>query len=116
VIEAAGGAGPSGRELRLFVRTSDSLLLAALVAAATRSESDPAALRRLEPVTLTPDELRRWERPLPTTSAPANAPESGAWQGRWFWSAALALLALESWMRRAAGPSAPVEVTHARVA
>ena len=116
LVDAASGPAASGRELRLFVGTRDPLVISALVAGAARAERDPTALRRLEPITLTADELRRWERPIPSAGAPATAPESGAWQGRWLWLAALVLLGIETWMRRPAPASASVEVTHARVA
>ena len=116
LVEAASGAASSGRELRLLVGTTDPLFLSAIVASAARSETDPTALRRLEPVTLTTDELSRWERPLPTTGVRPQSPENGDWLGRWFWIAALALLALETWMRRTTTGSTPAEITHARVA
>jgi hypothetical protein len=116
VVEAASGPAAPGRELRLFARTSDPLIVAALAAGVARAESDPRALRRLEPLTLAADDLRRWERPLPATGAPATTPESSAWLGRWFWIAALMLLALEMRIRRTRPAPAQPEVTHARVA
>lgn len=116
VVEAASAPAPSGRELRLFVSSTDPLLLAALIAGAAHAEADQTAVRRLEPITVTTDELRRWERPLPSTGVPASTPNAGAWLGRWFWIAALALLGLETWMRRSAATPAAAEVTHARVA
>jgi len=69
-----------------------------------------------EPVTISSEQLARWTRP---PGAPAaDAPLSDEGDRRWFWAAALALLAVEWWLRRSApaaqaATNAPVE---ARVA
>jgi hypothetical protein len=88
-------------------------VLAAMVAA---SHSVPE-LHELEPTVVPDDVLRQWER-MPTDLAPRGTDETSP-DGRWLWVIAIALVAVEEWIRRRSPRRtvAPVtEVTHERVA
>ncbi len=66
-----------------------------------------------EPDTLAPATLQAWQRdPAPR---PALGRNSGRSDGRWFWALALALLALETGMRRSTRVASS-EVAHADAA
>ena len=67
-----------------------SSLAAGLAEAVPVSESDPR--------TIPDDQLQRWARaPLPVAMRQAGDP-----QGRWLWMGVVALLGVETWMRRRA--------------
>lgn len=102
--------------LLLVAHSDNSLFVSALLASIPRTNA--SAFGDLEPVTVTPEELATWQRPTPATPTPgtASGQSSEDSDGRWFWLAALALLALEGWMRRTRRAAPPSEVTHARVA
>ncbi len=76
-----------------------SLEAATLMAAILRAVGPPALTPgEREPDTLAPATLQAWQRePEP---GPAPGRTSGRSDGRWLWLIALALLAVESWMRR----------------
>jgi hypothetical protein len=127
LLEAACHASASGSELLVFSSVADgadpavsapadnTLFVAALLAALARTRTDASSLAELEPVTLTPQELARWERPTPKLgSAAARSPQDA--DSRWFWIAALLLLALEGGLRRTTRHPDTRGVTHARVA
>ncbi|HEY6358156.1 MAG TPA: BatA domain-containing protein [Vicinamibacterales bacterium] len=103
-------------QLLLVAHSDDSLFVSALLGSIPRT--DASALGGLEPVTVTPEELASWQRPTPSTPTPGTTTgQSGEdSDGRWFWIAALALLALEGWVRRTRRAASPSEVPHARVA
>ena len=94
-----------GRDRLLLFSSADagSLTSAALIAAVTQARSMASPLAELEPSLLSDETLTSWQR-APAADAPArnngNA-NPGTSDGRWFWVLALALLALETWMRRA---------------
>ena len=71
---------------------------------------------RKEPVAISADQLARWTR-NPGAPSP-DAPLSDEGDRRWLWAAALALLALEWWLRRsaAAAKAATDATVEARVA
>jgi hypothetical protein len=127
ILEAACHASGSGSELLVFSSVADgadpavdtsadnTLFFSALLAALARARTDASALAELEPVTLTPQELAGWERPTPRLGRPAARPPQDA-DSRWFWMAALLLLALEGGLRRATRHPQTLEVPHARVA
>jgi hypothetical protein len=74
------------------VATAADETAASLMRAAGRP---PAAI---EPVLITPEQLREWSRqPGPPAR---DAPPADEGDRRWFWGLALALLALEWWLRR----------------
>jgi len=116
LIEAASGHGSKDPQLLLVAHSDDGLFVSALIASTQRT--DASALSELEPITLTPEELATWQRPTPPTPTPSTTTGQSLQDsdGRWFWIAALALLALEGWVRRTRRAASPSEVTHARVA
>jgi aerotolerance regulator-like protein len=71
-----------------------------LVRAIANALADVPNLQRDEVVSIGDDDLRVWSRPPrpPSAMRLRNVDEDDR---RWFWVAALALMALESWMRRA---------------
>src|SRR6185295_9815457 len=66
-------------------------------------------LQRAEVVPISDRRLREWSRPAGVPAAPRidALEQGGEGDRRWFWLAALCLLAIEMWMRRAAAPAAP---------
>ncbi|MFA5909319.1 MAG: BatA domain-containing protein [Vicinamibacterales bacterium] len=58
-----------------------------------------ASLEAFEPVHVSDEDLRSWSRPPGAPPADARPVDEG--DRRWFWLLALALLALEHWLRRA---------------
>jgi hypothetical protein len=117
--DAAGtplvAAGTRGGDLVLHDSTSDPLFLAALIRAADNSSRDASAIRELEPTSIAPEVLAGWQRPLPSSGAPAPDDPTAS-DGRWFWLAALALFGVETWMRRPQARATITEVQRARVA
>jgi hypothetical protein len=115
-MDASAPTLPVLSTLLLVAHSGDGLFVSALLASIPRT--DASAFGSLEPVTLTSEELATWQRPTPATPTPgtASGPSSEDSDGRWFWIAALALIALEGWMRRTRRAASPSEVTHARVA
>jgi len=103
--------------LLFFPASANGLLPAALAASVMRAAPDSQSLDELEPETIPADTLRQWERPagnaVETTSARRPSDVS---DGRWLWAVALALLALETWMRRVKPAAMAAETDHARVA
>jgi hypothetical protein len=108
-----------GRPLAAAARSSDTLLIASAAPAANlatplllRSIANAIAdipdLQRTEVMPIGDAVLQRWSRPpAPSISPrPENVDQDDR---RWFWTAALALLVLETWFRRAR----PAEVPHA---
>jgi hypothetical protein len=101
----------AGRPVVLAAAASDQLLLlplvdaggltsAALIAAAERALSSDAPVTELEPATLPADLLQRWQRaPGEPRLAPGHNINEHS-DGRWFWLLALALLILETIVRR----------------
>jgi hypothetical protein len=64
------------------------------------AERDPLALAEREVLTIPNADLRAWERPAGDVRSPyLDTVERD--DRRWWWGAALALLALEAWLRRA---------------
>jgi hypothetical protein len=90
-----------GRDHLILLPSVDasSLTSAALIAATTRALSSAAPVSEMEPSTVPDDVLRSWQRE-PDASA-AQGSTDGVSDGRWLWIAALALLGLETWLRRA---------------
>jgi MYXO-CTERM domain-containing protein len=83
--------------LLVFPVSAEPVALAALVAAALQAAAGTAPLSELEPLSVPAETLRGWERPPGAASVVATG---GASDGRWCWAAGLALLGLETWMRR----------------
>jgi hypothetical protein len=112
----AAEAQLDGRDrLSLFTLDVSSLTTAALMAATTRALSVAAPLREMEPSTVADDVLRSWQRePASTVASEDNV--TGASDARWFWMVALALLALEGWLRRERREQTPSQIAHDRAA
>ena len=86
---------PDVRTIRMAV-PSPSAAAADQVLRALNEVSPPTA--DLEPVMITPEQLSSWSR---TPGPPAtNAPLADEGDRRWIWGIILALLAVETWMRR----------------
>ncbi|MSO49860.1 MAG: hypothetical protein EXQ49_08145 [Acidobacteria bacterium] len=101
--------------LAVFTNADPGSLEAATLMAAILRVVGPTALTpaEREPDTLAPATLQAWQRePAPR---PAPGRNSGRSDGRWLWALALALLALETWMRRSPR-AAKSEVAHADAA
>ena len=85
------------------------------VMAALAPDARPPGL--IEPVMITGEQLSAWARPPGPPSVDAPLADEGDW--RWIWALALALLAVEWWLRRDRTPaqsaSTPIE-TETRVA
>ena len=80
----------------VFLGTSDPAQAADAIRQALPALGTGPVLAELEPAVASSNELRSLERE--TTAAAVKTPST--WIGRWFWLAALALLALETVMRR----------------
>ena len=116
-VVAAGQGSVNGRDHLLLFSLADagSLSSAALISAATRARSVATPAAELEPATMSNDQLARWQR-APADVAASDAATSDESDGRWLWVAVLALLALETWMRRERRPRAAAEVPRDRAA
>ncbi|MEJ7811703.1 MAG: BatA domain-containing protein [Gemmatimonadaceae bacterium] len=110
----------AGRERLLLFSSADagSLAATALIAAAARARSLAPPITELEPATLPAPVLAPWQR-APAADPPAGANADGAAapsDGRWLWVLTLALLALETWLRRSAHEPTAARVAHDRAA
>jgi hypothetical protein len=114
-VVAAEGPLDGRDHLLLFTSDATSLTTAALVAATTRALSTAAPVTEMDPSTIADDVLRSWQRE-PTSSVAIADTRTGASDARWFWMAALALLALEGWMRRVRKEEGVSHVAHDRAA
>ncbi len=111
---SAGAAGAN--ELRLFpTAAAGSLASAALVAAAARSASPDPDPAELSAEGIDDATLRAWERPA-ADGPPIAGRDPNQFDGRWMWGLALALLAIEAWVRRTRTTPMPVEISHERAA
>ena len=100
----------------VFFTTADpgSLASAALIAAIDRARSAAPSFAELEPATMDDDALAALQR---APSDDARSTGAGDSDGRWFWLVALALLGVETWMRRERKLiAAAAEVAHAHAA
>lgn len=93
-----------------------SLTSAALISAATRAVSSAPPITELESSTIGDSALASWERSSSAAAVSPADPSSDASDGRWFWMAALALLALETLLRRARPRQVAPELRHDRAA
>lgn len=117
VVASRGSIDGTDRLLLFLQADAASVASAALIAAATGAAAARPPASELDPEIRSEAELKSWERP-PTTARPATDP-AGRSDGRWLWLAVLALLGLETLMRRApraVAVPAPVREEHERVA
>lgn len=100
----------------LSTAAPDSVEAAALIANALRAAAAPAvSLAEREPDTIDAAVVDAWQREPRPESAPLSGDPYPL--GRWVWALVLALLALETWVRRRRAAAAPEqEVARARVA
>jgi hypothetical protein len=104
---------PAARTIRMAVPSPPAAAADQVLRALTEF-SPPDA--QLEPVMITPEQLASWSR---TPGPPAtHAPLADEGDRRWAWASVLALLAVETWMRRRRSESTAsiAEDTEARVA
>jgi hypothetical protein len=107
-----------GRDRLLLVpfANAGSLTSAALIAATTRALSMPLPVTELEQSFIADNLLATWQRaPAARVARTADA-RSGSSDGRWFWVLALALLAVETVLRRARPQSTVTAIQHDRAA
>ena len=109
----ASQATIEGAERLVFFVLTDagSLTAAALQAALRRTESLAPPIAELEPATLSDSLLAAWRRPSTAEAARGNA-ENGPSDGRWLWLLALALLGLETWLRRSSREAVAATIRH----
>ena len=110
LLAAASATGPSPALVLLANVRAGTLFTAALgtaVADATRA----APWDRAESQTIDLSDLKRWERPIASSTLPIRGAD-GYPLGRWLWIAALVGLGAETWWRRRfdPAPAAPVMV------
>ena len=110
----AAEVGGGTRLVLLPPPDASALYTAALIRSAWRAAVPLTSLRELEPGHIADATLQQWSR-QPTGAAPPRPDAGDGSDARWVWLAVLALLALETWMRRAR-PPATVEMERARVA
>jgi len=95
LVLAAGGDG----RLWLLLRGEPaSLISVALIRAAARASGPPAPPAEFDPATIPTAVLAGWQRPPLEPERPRGTNDS---DGRWLWVLALALLGMETLMRRA---------------
>ncbi|HEY7395516.1 MAG TPA: BatA domain-containing protein [Gemmatimonadaceae bacterium] len=114
VVTAAKGDVDGRTRLIFFSATEPtSLTSVALIAAVDRARSVATPLGELEPTTIPDQTLAAWQRePSTTTTSESNDAD-----GRWLWIVVLALIGVETLMRRALPPkTADVEMVHDRAA
>jgi hypothetical protein len=109
---AAAAAG----ELQLFPAVAPgSVGSAALIAAAARAGSPHPAAEELIATPIADATLRSWERPASEVT-PGVGQDPNQVDSRWMWALALALLALETVVRRTSRSPAVAEIAHERAA
>jgi hypothetical protein len=106
--------GRDGLLLVAFIDAS-SLTSAALIAGATRALSEGAPPTEMEPEAVVDSELRSWQRE-PDARVTQHGTDGIGSDGRWLWMFALALLAIETWLRRARREEVVVNLVHDRAA
>ena len=89
---------------RLLVFSNDSLISVrsvALIAAIRRALSVAPSIGELDPSTISPSVIASWQRG-PGASPTRETVDSGngSSDGRWLWALVLALIGVESWLRR----------------
>jgi hypothetical protein len=114
-----GASGPvTGRDrlLLFFQGDAASLASATLIAAAVEATSATVPAVEMDPLTTPEATLAEWRRPAARATLRHAGGESGESDGRWFWVAALVLLAIETWMRRPRRDVPSVEAVSERAA
>lgn len=102
-VVLAGEHTENGREQLVLYSLADagSLATATLLSSVARATSLARPSQWLEPSTMSDAALSGWQRaPSEENRTTKNGSETEDSDGRWLWIAALALLALETWLRR----------------
>jgi hypothetical protein len=118
VVLAAENTEAGSERLLLFsLADAGSLTSAALFSAVAHALSYTPS-QWLEPSTIPDEQLSTWQRaPSPAARPSAGSADDGESDGRWLWIGVLALLALETWLRRERRRAdASPEVVHDRAA
>jgi hypothetical protein len=103
----AAAAGSAGRFVVASAAAASDLATPVLLRSMANAIASEPDLQAAEVAPIADSVLRRWSRPAsPVTSPRVDTVEQD--DRRWPWLAALALLALETWMRRARSVDVPV--------
>jgi hypothetical protein len=120
VAVAAVGDGVVNGARRFVVATDAnpaSLDAARIVNAARRAASAAPDAKELDPTVVSDADLAAWQRAPDASTAPrAHSNEEGPSDARWLWSAVLALLLVEWWIRRMQPAPRAVAAERARAA
>jgi hypothetical protein len=102
-------AGSPGRLIVVSAASASDLVTPLLMRSIANAVAGVPNLQRAEVVPISDRLLREWSRPAGVPAAPRiDALEQGREDDRrWFWLAALCLLAIEMWVRRASAAAAP---------
>jgi hypothetical protein len=102
VLAAEGTVQGRPRLILYSLADAGSMTSAALFAAVARATSIAPFVGELEPSLISDQDLARWQRTPAAELRPRRASPDGSGEsdGRWLWIGVLALLALETWMRR----------------
>jgi hypothetical protein len=99
-------AARASQELMLQIGAPvDSLFGAAAARALLNARAGEVAQPELEILRLPPATLTGWSKPAPLVDPAAWRSRDGS-DARWLWAIAIALLAVEAWMRRSSAPPA----------
>ena len=98
-VAASGNVQGHDRLLLFSIADPGSLASAALIVAVTRALSSAPPVTELEPASVSDAVLQGWERPA-SPIAPLAVYEAAVSDGRWFWVIAIALLLIETLIRR----------------
>ena len=113
IITAAADRPDDRHRLLLFLHAdAGSLVSAALVGAVARATARTSPAAEQESTRVDAGTLTTWERAPATAATTRTADDGGESDGRWLWLLALALLGVESWLRRGRREVRPVEVVH----
>ena len=120
MLAARGQVDGADRLLLFLEADAGSVPSAALIAAAAGAAAARPPASEIDPAVRAEAELRSWERPPAEGVRPATDP-AGRSDGRWVWLAVLALLGVETLMRRApravaAATAVPARQEHEGVA
>jgi len=102
----------NGELIVLVDEDPGSMAAAGIASTVLTSLVQPLSWSEFEPETIAADQLRQWER-APSDVPSANEREP---QGRWLWLIVIAMLGVETWMRRERRVAVAAEEAHARVA
>ncbi len=116
-LVAAADTSTAQSRLLIFLRAdAASLLSAATFAALARAASPAMDAAELEPSRMDPATLASMQRPAAAATSTRTADDAGESDGRWLWLLALALLGVETWMRRDRRQVKAADTLHERAA